>query len=97
MTLAVIPVAGPVVGALAGLVGIAATSFGSSWAALKLTELNFHRRVCILKLLETARERQVLRQVGAVYQFRHAAIQDRLAESWAEMQQSRSARARPFP
>lgn len=32
-----------------------------------------------LPLLETALERQVLRQAGAVHQFRHAERQDRLA------------------
>jgi hypothetical protein len=31
-----------------------------------------------MPLLETALDRQVLRQVGAIYQFRHAALQDLL-------------------
>jgi hypothetical protein len=37
------------------------------------------RRVRFLPLLQTALDRQVLRQTGAVYQFRHAALQDLLA------------------
>jgi hypothetical protein len=37
-------------------------------------------RVHFLHLLNEAFSRQVLRQAGAVYQFRHAALQDRLAE-----------------
>jgi hypothetical protein len=41
------------------------------------------RRVRFMPLLETALERQVLRQAGAVYQFRHADLQDRLAAHFA--------------
>lgn len=38
--------------------------------------------VRFLPLLETALDRQVLRQAGAVCQFRHAALQDRLADQF---------------
>jgi hypothetical protein len=52
---------------------------------LKLAEttLGFrHRnRVRFIRLLEDASHRQVLRQAGVVYQFRHAALQDHLANS----------------
>jgi hypothetical protein len=34
-------------------------------------------------LLRTAHDRQVLRQAGPVYQFRHADLQDRLSERFA--------------
>jgi hypothetical protein len=34
----------------------------------------------LLQFLEDARERQILRTVGPAYQFRHARLQDRLAE-----------------
>jgi hypothetical protein len=34
----------------------------------------------LLRFLEDARDRQILRAVGPVYQFRHARLQDRLAE-----------------
>lgn len=36
------------------------------------------RRIRFMPLLRTAQERQVLRQAGTVYQFRHAALQDLL-------------------
>lgn len=39
----------------------------------------YRDRVRLLKLLEEASRLQVLRQAGVVYQFRHAALQDRLA------------------
>jgi hypothetical protein len=35
-----------------------------------------------MPLLEKALAKQVLRQAGAVYQFRHADLQDRLAEQY---------------
>jgi hypothetical protein len=37
-----------------------------------------------MPLLETALDKQVLRQAGAVYQFRHADLQDRLADRYKE-------------
>jgi hypothetical protein len=37
-----------------------------------------------MRFLEDARERNVLRTVGSVYQFRHARLQDRLAGIKAE-------------
>lgn len=37
------------------------------------------KRVRFMALLQTALDKQVLRQAGAVYQFRHAALQDLLA------------------
>jgi hypothetical protein len=40
------------------------------------------RPVRFMPMLETALARQVLRQAGAVYQFRHASLQDRLAEQY---------------
>jgi hypothetical protein len=40
------------------------------------------RRVRLMPLLERALDRQVLRQAGAVYQFRHADLQDRLADRY---------------
>jgi WD40 repeat protein len=40
------------------------------------------RRLRFLPLLEDARQRQVLRQAGAVYQFRHAELQEHLARRY---------------
>jgi hypothetical protein len=67
---------GPMVGLLFGLAGGAAPSLLLTEIALRLTG----RRVRFMPLLETALSRQVLRQAGAVYQFRHADLQDRLAD-----------------
>lgn len=56
---------------------------------VKLTELVLacqrSGRVHFLHLLDEALNRQVLRQAGAVYQFRHAALQDRLAETYSRL------------
>ena len=67
--------------------GLAATL--AAWLAfgqvplVKLTELiltcRAHGRWHFLPLLEDACDRQLLRQAGTVYQFRHATLQDRLA------------------
>jgi hypothetical protein len=37
-------------------------------------------RVKFIRMLESAHHRQVLRQAGAVYQFRHAELQDHLGD-----------------
>ena len=42
--------------------------------------MRWHTPVRLMRFLEDARERDVLRTVGPVYQFRHARLQDRLAE-----------------
>jgi hypothetical protein len=55
---------------------------GGQVPLVKLTELILipeRGRVHLLQLLEDALSRQVLRQAGALYQFRHAALQARLA------------------
>jgi hypothetical protein len=63
-----------------GLLAIFATG---QVPVMKLTEVLAaspqRGRVNFLRLLEDASRRQVLRQAGALYQFRHAAIQHRLA------------------
>jgi hypothetical protein len=76
---------GLVVGIVGGLnVGLPiglATKFGPA-AQLNTMELVWAlrgRRVRFLPLLQDALDKQVLRQVGAIYQFRHAALQDLLA------------------
>jgi hypothetical protein len=55
---------------------------GASWGLL-VTELTWLVRgrgaIRFLPLLESARQREVLRQAGALYQFRHAELQDHLA------------------
>jgi hypothetical protein len=69
---------GPVSGLVSGFRAGAAPS-------LLFTELALWRRtrrVRFMPLLDTALSRQVMRQAGAVYQFRHADLQDRLAERY---------------
>jgi hypothetical protein len=79
-------VTGIVFGLWLGLqVGLLAVSSTSAASLLLFTELAVSRRgrrVRFMPLLESALQRQVLRQAGAVYQFRHADLQDRLAERY---------------
>lgn len=70
-----------------GLVGLAlgfGVVFRFGLMQVSLTELVLATtgagRVKFIQVLEDAHHRQVLRQAGAVYQFRHAELQDHLAE-----------------
>jgi hypothetical protein len=57
--------------------------FPRTWTvALAFAQLamRWHTPVRLLRFLDDARERDVLRTVGPVYQFRHARLQDRLAQ-----------------
>lgn len=54
--------------------------------------VRWHTPLRLLRFLEDARQRNVLRIIGPVYQFRHARLQDRLAG-----QAYRSASQRPPP
>jgi hypothetical protein len=77
---------GLVVGLLFGLVvGLLFVLKGGAASSLLFTEIAFllqGRQVRFMPMLETALARQVLRQAGAVYQFRHADLQDRLADQY---------------
>jgi hypothetical protein len=86
------PVAGLVVGLVAGsIMGLAAglvAGLGTSYtwpAALAGAQLalRWHTPLHLMNFLHDARERNVLRTVGPVYQFRHARLQDRLAATAA--------------
>lgn len=73
-------VVGLVVGLAIGLLfGLMCASITVSLAELILATTGAGR-VKFIRVLEDAYHRQVLRQVGAVYQFRHAELQDHLAE-----------------
>lgn len=57
--------------------------YSMTWAAsLTFVQLAVRRRtpLRLVRFLEDARDRNLLRTVGPVYQFRHARLQDRLAE-----------------
>jgi hypothetical protein len=64
---------------------VAATASRIWWVSLAFVQLSarWHVPVRTMKLLEDARQRNVLRTIGPVYQFRHARLQDRLAEQAA--------------
>jgi hypothetical protein len=105
-TLAYEPVGGLEAGVAAGIgFGLAGT-FTASFAfgqvpLVKLTELiltcRWRYRVHFHRLLEDACERQVLRQAGTVYQFRHAMLQDRLATRYSPAREDASTTASTSP
>ena len=72
---------GPVIGLEAGLMAGLATShtWPARLAAAQLA-LRWRSPMRLMKFLDDAHQRNVLRTVGPVYQFRHARLQDRLAE-----------------
>jgi hypothetical protein len=77
--------AGLTVGLTAGLVfgTVAGLMYSRMWSAsLSFVQLaaRWHTPIRLMRFLEDARDRNVLRTVGPVYQFRHARLQDRLAE-----------------
>ncbi len=81
---------GHVVGLVFGLTDGLVAGLGSAlvasatWSAV-LASAQLWRRgeapLRLLRFLDDARERQILRTVGPAYQFRHARLQDRLAEA----------------
>ena len=73
---------GLLIGSLFGIVGMFRDSAAPILLCTELACLLRGRPVRFLHLLEEARERQILRQAGAVYQFRHADLQDRLANQY---------------
>lgn len=82
-TLSKHPMTAPTTGVLFGLgVGLA-VFLSRSWGLFVVTRLwlalRGHAPLRLMRFLDDAHRRGVLRQVGAVYQFRHARLQDRLA------------------
>jgi hypothetical protein len=76
--------AGGLAAGLATAAAIVITAFPDTWvAAVAFGQLALSERtpVRLLRFLEDARERNVLRNVGPVYQFRHPRLQDRLART----------------
>ncbi|HEU4347735.1 MAG TPA: hypothetical protein VFR35_08100 [Actinoplanes sp.] len=67
------------VGLVVYLVGRLVFGLGASLGRAERVLTPSVRRVRFIRLLEDALQRQVLRQAGAVYQFRHAELQDHLA------------------
>jgi hypothetical protein len=73
---------GLTLGLLSGLVSGFRAGAAPSLLFTEIALLLRGRRVRFMTLLETALARQILRQAGAVYQFRHADLQDRLADRY---------------
>jgi hypothetical protein len=85
-----------------GLAGMLTASLAFGQVPLvKLTELiltcRWQDRVRFRQLLEDACDRQVLRQAGTVYQFRHAMLQDRLATRYSPARGDASTTASASP
>ena len=71
--------------AVAIVAGASMTLLSGAAPRVLLAEVAFFARgrgVRFMPLLQEALERQVLRQAGAVYQFRHADLQDHLADRY---------------
>ena len=65
---------------------VVALAFSGTWAAsgaFGQLAWRWHTPVRLLRFLDDAREREVLRTVGPLYQFRHRRLQDRLAGATA--------------
>jgi hypothetical protein len=69
-------------GVVNGLVSGLRAGAAPSLLFAELALLQRGRRMRFMALLESALDKQVLRQAGAVYQFRHAELQDRLADRY---------------
>ena len=75
---------GPAAGLVASLAVIpllGLTSSAALWSSITAAQLarRWHTPVRLMRFLDDAHARGVLRTVGPVYQFRHASLQDRLA------------------
>jgi hypothetical protein len=66
------------------MIGVGSSLVSSATWAVVLASAQLRRRnetpARLLRFLDDARQRQIVRTVGPVYQFRHARLQDRLAE-----------------
>jgi predicted lipid-binding transport protein (Tim44 family) len=83
------PVAGILYGILFGLAVMFALGLGPALGLLAVAPLLRVRGrspLVMMRFLEAARRKQVLRQAGAVYQFRHADLQNHLARQYSARQ-----------
>jgi p-aminobenzoyl-glutamate transporter AbgT len=62
--------------------GLAASQVGLLAVTATIMRLRRGGTIQMIRFLEDARGRQVLRQAGATYQFRHARLQDRTADQY---------------
>ena len=71
------------IGAALGVAFGVVLSYPATWdASLAFAQLAIHRRTPfrLMQFMEDAHQRDVLRAVGPIYQFRHARLQDRVAD-----------------
>lgn len=83
-------VGGLVIGLVVGLAGgLASAIVDQASSSVLIAQIALRtqatRYVRFLPLLQDANRRQVLRQAGTVYQFRHAALQNYLAEAYRHL------------
>jgi hypothetical protein len=93
---------GLLIGLIFGLVvwlafGLASPSTWPASLAFVQLRRSQHTPVRLMRFLEDARKRGILRTVGPVYQFRHARLQDRLAAQATSANLATSAPAVPEP
>ena len=74
--------------------GLMYTRTWSSTLAFAQLAARWNTPIRLMRFLEDARERNILRAVGPVYQFRHARLQDRLAEQAFVAMQNRGGSAK---
>ncbi len=86
------------VGALFGLAVGLTVGLARAWGAFAVVRLwlaaRGHIPLRLMRFLDDAHRRGVLRQVGAVYQFRHARLEDRLAARYGVLPAGRGHRDR---
>jgi len=79
---------GLLIGAVFGIATGLAIFLSRAWGSFILTRAWLAMRgktpLRLMRFLADAHRRAVLRQAGAVYQFRHARLQDNLANQWAD-------------
>jgi hypothetical protein len=61
------------------MIGLVSSDVWDMWGCQVYLHLRHRTPLGLMRFLEDARGRHLLRTVGPVYQFRHAALQDRLA------------------
>jgi WD40 repeat protein len=77
------------------LIGNCVLGRGSRLRVAEIVLSRSFRRLRFMPLLEDAKQRQLLRQAGAVYQFRHAELQEHLARQYQNQHNLGPRTARP--
>jgi hypothetical protein len=70
--------------AIGSAAGLASGQVPMVWATELVLAFDVRRGVHFINFMEDALSRQVLRQAGGVYQFRHSSLQEQLTKIWDE-------------